>query len=199
MISRGEIAPGARVNEVRLAAALGVSRTPVREALNRLQADGFLDAQPRRGFFAPKFSAAELKDAYRLRPILDCAALENAGLPDRERLDRLVAINRQFARARGIDQRIDLDDAFHLTLIGGCGNKLLLDLVGALIARTRRYEHAYLSDAGAFEQSGTEHDRILSALASENLAAAVAALRENLSSGLEPMLCWLNKRSREKK
>jgi DNA-binding GntR family transcriptional regulator len=194
MIGRGTIKAGANIHEGRLAEQLGVSRTPLREALNRLCATGLVELQPRRGFFATALSADELRDAYRLRPILDCAALEAAGLPDAARLARLKALNARFAAADDTEQRIDLDDSFHLALIAGCGNALQLDLIRMLMARTRRYEMAYFSEAATIEQSGDEHARIIAALEAGDLEAAVAALRANLSSGLAPMLRWLKKR-----
>lgn len=197
MIARGELAAGARVNEVKLAEALGVSRTPLREALNRLLADGSLDAQPRRGFFVPGYSATELREAYELRPILDCAALARAGLPEPARLNRLKAINARFAAARSVAERIDLDDSFHLALVGRCGNDMLIRLIEQTMARTRRYEFAYLAADETLMRSDEEHRRIIAALEARDLPAAVAALRDNLSSGLEPMLRWLKKHKLE--
>lgn len=193
MIGRGEIAPGARVNEVRLAQTLGVSRTPLREALNRLHAEGSLEAKPRRGFFVPGYSEHELREAYELRPILDCAALQRAGLPDKARLDRLKALNARFIEARSIEQRITIDDSFHLALVNRCGNTMLLALIEQMMAKTRRYEFAYLAANETLMQSGAEHQRIIDALEAGDIEGAVAALRDNLSAGLEPMLRWLKK------
>lgn len=197
MIGRGDFVAGERINEVRLAASLGVSRTPLREALNRLLADGSIEAQRGRGFSVPRFSAAELREAYEMRPILDCAALERAGLPNEARLARLKALNERFEKTVSVSRRIDIDDAFHLALVAPCGNDMLIRAIEQVMARTRRYEFAYLAAAETLMQSGAEHRRIIDALEAGDLAAAIEALRDNLSSGLEPMLRWLKKNLKE--
>ena len=119
---------------------------------------------------------------------------ETRGFLDAARIARLQSLNARFAAADDIERRIDLDDTFHLALIGDCGNAMQLDLIRMLMARTRRYEAAYLSEAWTIEQSAEEHTRIIAALEARDLDAAVAALRANLSSGLQPMLAWLKKR-----
>ena len=141
----------------------------------------------------PAYSATELREAYELRPILDCAALTRAGLPAPPLLQRLKAINDRFAKAPGVAARIELDDSFHLALVSRCGNDMLVRLIEQTMARTRRYEFAYLAADETLMQSGEEHRRIIAALEARDLPAAIAALRENLSSGLEPMLRWLKK------
>ena len=80
MILDGSLAPG-RVNEVHLAAALGVSRTPLREALMRLVSEGALTSIARRGFFVAALSVEEVEQLYPIRAILDPAALRLAGIP----------------------------------------------------------------------------------------------------------------------
>ena len=88
---QGAFREGDRLNEVHLAAQLGVSRTPVREALNRLAAEGALDSRPRIGYSVKPLTEAEFTQLYDVRPILDPAALRMAGLPSVDhscRLDR---------------------------------------------------------------------------------------------------------------
>lgn len=196
MIDFGELSAGDRVNEVAVSEALGVSRTPLREALNRLAASHVVEVRPRHGFFVPPLSKEELLHAYRVRPILDCAALELAGLAAAARLEELETLNRRYLAARAVDRRIDLDDRFHLALVESCGNPVLLDLIRAMMDRTRRYEAAYLARQSSFSRSGVEHDAILGALRAGDLPGAREALRINLTSGLEPMAQWLSEQTK---
>src|SRR5436305_13428482 len=90
----GRLLPGKRVNEVHLARALGVSRTPLREALMRLSAEGALAVEPRTGFHVAPLTVAELEQIYPIRALLDPAALRLAGIPSPARLRRPAAMNR---------------------------------------------------------------------------------------------------------
>ena len=88
-----------RLNEVHLARQLGVSRTPLREALTRLVSEGLVDSRPRRGFFARPLSLGEFRELYPLRAHLDPFALRLAGIPGARRLAALRGLNRQIAAA----------------------------------------------------------------------------------------------------
>src|SRR3954451_24901500 len=100
MIVDGRIPAGSRVNEVHLARALGVSRTPLREALMRLTTEGALTVRPRLGFHVAPLSMEELAEIYPIRALLDPEALRLSGLPSKEQLARLMAINRKIAVAK---------------------------------------------------------------------------------------------------
>lgn len=195
MTDAGDLPAGQRVNEVHLAEKLQVSRTPLREALNRLVTEQVLESRPRIGFFVKPLCAEELRQLYSVRPILDCAALTEAGAPSAEQIDKLTVINERFSNARGARRRISADNEFHLELIAGCNNDVLTDLIRSMMARTRRYEMAYLSSRNATTQSGAEHGAIISALARGDLSGAVEALRVNLTSGLDPIVSWLSNNS----
>ncbi len=196
MLVDGEIEAGSRLNEVHLAATMGVSRTPLREALAGLAAEGYVEVQPRRGFFARDLSRAELEQLYPLRAILDVAALEMAGIPSAEQLDRLDAINARLkAGPTTVARIIDLDDEWHRTLLQHCPNTELLSMVDQSILKTRRYEHAYMRQVENVRVATEEHDAVADALRAENLVAAGNALRINLSSGLEAIVEWLESRA----
>lgn len=194
MIARAELEPGGRINEVHLAADLGVSRTPLREALTALAAEGALFTIPRRGFFVQKLSLAEFGCIYPIRQILDPEALLLAGIPDQRRLERLEALNKKLERAVKVTDRIELDDRWHMLLLEGCPNTVLLDLIRQFIRRTRRYEFAYLGDGNNLRAAVDEHRAIMSALERDDLKVARRALKKNLTSGMQPILDWLKTR-----
>jgi len=192
----GRLPAGERLNEVHLAASLGVSRTPLREALGRLTAEGALTSSPRLGFFVRPLTAEEFRQIYPIRAILDPEALRLAGIPSRERIASLEKSNAGLRRTRDTDAVISLDDAWHLELLAGCPNRVLVGLIEQFMRRTRRYEIAYMRERRHVGAATDEHGKILSALRAKNLERACEALRRNMQSGVEPILAWLDERER---
>jgi len=191
MIARKELGPGLRINEVHLSRALGVSRTPLREALSALSSEGALSTVARKGFFVAPLSAEEVRDIYPIRAILDPEALRLSGIPGKAVLQRLERLNERILKARSIEARIALDDEWHLALVAGCLNRVILGLIEQFIRRTHRYEFAYMADRSNLEAAVDEHEQILEALRRKDLDAACVALKQNLTSGCEVILRWL--------
>jgi DNA-binding GntR family transcriptional regulator len=190
MIVDGRLADGARVNEVHLARDLGVSRTPLREALSALAAEGALTARPRLGFYVRPLSREEFEQLYDMRPLLDPEALRLSGIPSQKHLDRLSRANAALASCTGA-AAIEKDDAWHFELIRNCPNTVLLDLIGNIMLRTRRYELALMREADEVVRAVEDHDAILTALRHGDLDAACLALKHNMRSGKAPILAWL--------
>ncbi|HEY6147344.1 MAG TPA: GntR family transcriptional regulator [Thermoanaerobaculia bacterium] len=190
----GRLPAGERVNEVHLAASLGVSRTPLREALGRLTAEGALTSSPRLGFFVQPLTEEEFRQIYPIRAILDPEALRLAGVPPRERIAALERRNAALASADDAHKVISRDDAWHLELLAGCPNRVLVGLIEQFMRRTRRYEIAYMRERRHVGTATNEHGRILAALRARNLPRACEALRRNMESGVEPILAWLRER-----
>lgn len=197
MIVDGTLPAGERVNEVHLAKNLGVSRTPLREALGRLVAEGALTIVPRYGYYVCPLTLDEFQQIYQIRPILDPEALRLAGIPPAEKLDRLEEINQKIIEAADAEEIIGLDDAWHLELLAGCPNRVLVDLIEQNIRRTRRYEMALMRERRNVRAASDEHGQILSALRAGNLEAACTLLRRNMESGFEPIAAWLGTHEKE--
>lgn len=196
MILDGRLPPGERINEVHLAAALGVSRTPLREGLRLLAAEGALDAAPNYGFFVRPLTVEDFEQIYDIRPILDPEALRLAGIPDKARLARLEKLNARLCAASGA-LAVDLDDEWHRELLAHCPNRALVDLIMSVARRTRRYEIALMREQKNVAQTNADHSRILKALKRGDLDAACAALKANMQSGKGPILDWLRKWSEQ--
>jgi DNA-binding GntR family transcriptional regulator len=194
MIVDGRLGAGDRVNEVHLAAQLGISRTPLREALSGLVAEGALTARPRLGYFVRPLSLEEFEQIYDIRPLLDPEALRLAGIPSAKRIARLEKLNADLNKAKGL-RAIDIDDAWHMELVADCPNKILLDLIQNMILRTRRYELALMGERKNVTVASDDHRRILDALKAGDLKAACAALKQNMQSGREPIAKWLKQRA----
>ncbi len=184
-IVHGGLPPGARVRDSAIAEQLGVSRTPVREALVRLTEDGFLNADAGRGFRVRVLSADEVLDTYPILWTLEGLGLRAAVPLTAGQLDRLRALNARLAAAGDdIPRRITLDEEWHRALLAGCGNRELLRLIDAMKRRMRVYEHHYWQDS-AVEVSVGEHERIAAALAAGDMDAAVAGLEDNFRGTME--------------
>jgi DNA-binding GntR family transcriptional regulator len=195
MIVDGRLAPGERVNEVRLAARLGISRTPLREALSALAAEGALASSPRIGYFIAPLTLEEFDQIYPIRATLDPEALRLAGLPPPDHLERLQDLNRKIRAARDVEKAILLDNHWHLELLARCPNRVLIGLIKQFMGRTHRYEIALLREEQNLRISAAEHNVILAALQSRNLKKACRALRRNMQSGIEPIRSWLKSRA----
>ena len=194
MIVDGRLPAGERISEVQLARQLGVSRTPLREALGRLSHEGALDAIPRIGYFVRPLTISEFEQIYSIRPILDPEALRLAGLPSPERIQLLREINQKIENARTADAIIDLDDEWHLELVAECPNTVLIDLIKQFARRTRRYEIALMRERRNVLSSITNHKAIMTALRRRDLKTACAALRVNCTTGYAPIKEWLLRR-----
>jgi len=194
MIVDGEIPAGSRINEVHLSRALGVSRTPLREAIARLVREETLITVPRVGAFVKPLSVEEFEQVYSIRNLLDPEALRLAGIPPAPQIDRLERLNARIGAAREPDKIIELDDEWHLLLLAHCPNGVLLDLIRDFMRRTRRYELALMRERKQAEVASETHSEIIAALRRADLAAAAAILKRNMESGREPILRWLRER-----
>jgi DNA-binding GntR family transcriptional regulator len=194
MILDGRLPAGDRVNEVRLSAQLGFSRTPLREGLSRLVNEGALQDIPRRGFFVRPLTAEEVRAIYPIRAILDPAALRVAGIPRQEEIVRLREINRRLAAATDPAEAVRLDDELHLQLVAGCPNPVLIELIEQFMWRTRRYELGLMRLKVGMPNAVAAHERIFAALEAGDLDRAAHELEGNLSRGQEPILQWLAQR-----
>jgi DNA-binding GntR family transcriptional regulator len=196
MVVDGALPAGSRINEVHLARELGVSRTPVREAIAGLVREDTLVAVPRVGAFVKPLSLEEF-DQISLREILDPEALRLSGLPSPEQIDRLERLNARMRAGRDPDTVIALDDEWHLLLIENCPNKMLLALIQDFMRRTRRYELALMRERQQVEIATDTHAEIIAALGRADLKAAVKILKRNLETGSEPIRRWLIEREKK--
>lgn len=194
MIIDGAISDGDRINEVQLSRKLHISRTPIREGLGQLVAEGFVEIIPRRGFFACPLSAEEFSDLYDLRPLLDPEALILGGQPSSSKIDGLEKANEIFLNAQPGVEAVNADENFHRLLIAGCRNNVLLGVIDNLMARTRRYELALFRETAPVSFAADEHRMIIKALRDQRLQTAAKHLHSNLTSGKGPILDWLAER-----
>jgi DNA-binding GntR family transcriptional regulator len=185
-IQLGSIPAGTKLRDTAIATDLGVSRTPVREALLRLSREGLLSAHAGRGFRLTALDSTELREIGSILASLEPLALDQSPELTPQRGDRLAEIVRRLEQTRGdIAGCIELDDEFHRVLLEGCPNRRLLGLVGTLRRSLRRYLHHYLEQGGRVSLSSLQHARITEALRQGDRPAARQLLERKWRRGIE--------------
>lgn len=188
-ILRGELAPGSRLVESLLAKDLGVSRTPLREALMHLEREGFLELQPNRGFFIAPLSGEEAAELYPILGLLEAHALSLIGLPNSPRVAQLAELNdRLLANEDTPAETFSINVEWHTVLTSGCPNRLLLKMLASVRRKVYRYEWAHAApDGDRVRDSVEDHDAILTCLESGDLSGATDALRRHWDTDLESL------------
>jgi len=179
-IIRGEYEAGQRLRDTELALEFGVSRTPVREALMRLEREGFVYSQKHLGFSVKGLSETEIREVYPLVRLMECTALEESHLPSASTLTDLGALVVALERDRADPfHRIELDSAWHRLLVGGYGNQHLARILAELKGILFRYEYSFMQDDGLVLESVSEHAAIVAALRAGDKPKAVRLLRSH--------------------
>jgi DNA-binding GntR family transcriptional regulator len=191
-ILRDELKSGARISDTALARELGVSRTPIREALLRLEREGFLEADLGRGFFVKPLSVREVREAYPVLWTLEVLALRGTGALTPERRAALDRINDALEGEQDPERRIDLDGEWHRTLLEPCGNDYLMAMIASLKSIIRRYEYAYMQNAGYIPVSTRTHDEIAEMVSAGDVEGAVPLLETNWRFTMKSLLEWLH-------
>jgi DNA-binding GntR family transcriptional regulator len=185
-IQRGTVAPGSKLRDTAIAAELGVSRTPVREALTRLAWEGLLSSDTGRGFRLPALDPVELREIGSVLAALEPLALDQSPEPSAERVTRLGDVVRRLEQTRGdIARCIELDDEFHRVLLADCPNRRLVGLTDSLRRGLRRYLHHYLERGGRVSLSSLQHSKIVEALRKGDRPAARQLLERKWRRGIE--------------
>jgi DNA-binding GntR family transcriptional regulator len=172
-------------------AELGVSRTPVREAMLRLVREGVLDTTLGRGFRVRALDPAELRDVGEILGVLESLALRSSPRPDEARRRRLLDLDRQLEQTRGdLSRCLDLEDDWHRALLEACPNRRLLDLITSLRQIPRRYLAAYLRDAGRLSLSTLPHVKILAALEDGGPDSGASVFEQQWEKGVAELVSW---------
>ncbi|MFC4049856.1 GntR family transcriptional regulator [Actinomadura syzygii] len=186
---KGVFPVGSRINEVQLAAEIGVSRTPLREALASLAQEGILDARPNRGYWVSALSEREIRETYPIIAQLEVLAIR---LSDPEELARraplLIELAENMATSADTQGVQQADDEWHAGLLAACPNRRLLEMIGDTKRIVHRYEFAYLGDAHSVRESVDQHKRIAAALREQDLEAACAELESNWTISMHRLI-----------
>lgn len=167
-ILTGKIAPGMRMMEVELAESIGVSRTPVREAIRKLEKEGLVTIQPRRGAYASRISAKDLIDILEVRQDMEgLAAYLASSRMDPNQMKQLVEISEKYDKAvqdGNTADMIEYDSAFHNLIVESCNNSILTMMINRLQELVLRFRYIYYDDFKRAEKMPEEHRIIMEAI-----------------------------------
>jgi len=191
-IVKCDLLPGNRLQDVLLAAELGVSRTPVREALLRLEREGLVESDPNRGFFVAPLSRQEVLETYPIVWAMECLALDSCEPLTPLKIQALRRINAELAASTDDPlHRQELDLLWHQTLLESCANERLKKFLAALKQIVRRFECIYMRDPALVRRSVRDHAEILEAVVKKKPKLASRLLERNWRAGMEFLLTQL--------
>ncbi|WP_433270479.1 GntR family transcriptional regulator [Actinosynnema sp. CS-041913] len=194
LVLTGEIPAGSRVNEVELAARLGISRGPLREAIRHLASEGLLVLTPHRGARVPAATAADVRALFELRTALECAAAELAAS---RRTDadvvRLHAVNDESRRSYQSGERFPyrLDLAFHQALLDAARSPHIAEQVRLVQQRVVLLRSGLVDDPPHQRASLDDHDALVAAVAAGDPSRASDVMRKHLARVCAQMLTSL--------
>ena len=183
-ILKGELAPGERLMEIQLAQKLGVSRTPIREAIRKLELEGLVLMIPRRGAEVARISEKSLKDVLEVRRSLEELAIELAcQRMTEEDMQALEEAQKAFKAAidQGDAMKIaETDEAYHDVIYHSTRNKRLVQILNNLREQMYRYRLEYLKDTQSHDRLVEEHQKIVNAIIEKNKEEAVRLIQEHI-------------------
>jgi DNA-binding GntR family transcriptional regulator len=199
-IEAGVLAPGTPLGELTVVARTGASRTPVREALRRLAADGLVDLVPRQGARVSRVSLRSVRDLVDLRTLLEPEAMRQvarAAAADPDLRSALTRLRAEFARLQRRSPSAarsavfyELADRFDRAVTGACGNEHLRRVLADLRPHTARLRNLSHADDRVPASLG-EHLRMCDALLAGDADEAAAACAEHLAQGLRTIVARL--------
>ncbi len=184
MILGFEIYPGSRITESDLAAHFGVSRTPVREALQRLAQEGQVSIRTKQGCFVRQINISELSQFYRVRTALECLSLEIAARLMAK--DALRALAEEWdpaccpGAAGNLTLMVQKEESFHIALAQGGGNEALVTYLNDINERIRVIRRLDFTAGFRIERTYEEHHRMACLLLDGDLAAAKALMADHI-------------------
>ena len=167
-ILEGQLKPGQRLMEVQLAEQLGVSRTPVREAIRKLELEGLVVMLPRKGAYVANMSLKDIVDVLEVRASLEglsaSLAAERMHEDDIKKLEKIVQDFKEHASSGDVEQLLKMDVEFHECIFKAANNKRLHQLINSLWEQVYRFRVTYISDYDSSLSIVEEHNKILDAI-----------------------------------
>lgn len=197
-ILKGEMEPGERLMEITLANKLGVSRTPIREAIRKLELEGLVNMIPRRGAVVASISEKDMRDVLEVRITLEELAVKLAikNMND-EDVDMLKKAGRDFENAvisKDIVDIVEADVRFHDIIYNRTENSRLIQIINNLREQMYRYRLEYVKDARTHSILISEHNDIIECLRRKDIEAAQATIREHIGNQERGIVRAINNR-----
>ena len=191
-IRRGVLKPGERLMEIQLAEELGVSRTPVREAIRKLELEGYVIMMPRRGTYVANLSIRDVNEVFEIRTSLDSLAsglaAERITDDELERLQRLLVTIGGYVEANDMDKIVETDMEFHDLLYQASRNTRLVGIIFNLREQLTRFRTTSMSFPGRLKATLEEHRRIVEAIAQGDVKEAQQAAEDHMEKSEQTLL-----------
>lgn len=189
-IINNSLKPGEPLNERVLSEELGISKTPIREAFQQLEKEGFVENIPHKGSFVSSISVQDIREIFEVREILECAAAKGSAL--KAEPGKLKGIRRKFASIERVNGKTPLSlmkagDQIHNYLFESFQNNRLIETYRRLQDHIDRLRVHFVSqfDPNRLEHASKEHKEILDALIAKDPVAAENAVRTHLRNALD--------------
>lgn len=191
-IEQGRYEPDRHIAEAEVCSRLHVSRTPVREALFKLEQRGLVISRPNQGFFVAPNSRQQVIEHYPILGALEALALRSSPEWHNTDIRKLESINRRIIRkGAGPASRLKADQAFHEALVARCGNPSLVRMIDAARAEIRRWDGGARRGMVDPEKGYQEHAHIISGLDAGDPDVAARLLEAHWNSGIETVTKWI--------
>ncbi|MGI6550907.1 MAG: GntR family transcriptional regulator [Syntrophomonadales bacterium] len=200
-IIKGILKPGERLMEVQLAEELGVSRTPVREAIRKLELEDLVVMIPRKGAYISGISMKDIADVFEVRAAVEALA---AGLAaeritdeELEELERILVKKAEIIEANDLDRLVEIDTQFHECLYQASRNAKLVQIINNLSEQIHRFRSTSLASPGRMKEALEEHRKIVEAISERNIALAQSLAQEHIENAENRMLEAIQKNGME--
>lgn len=181
-ILMGEITPGTRMMEVELAEKMGVSRTPVREAIRKLEKEGLVAIEPRRGAYASDISIKDMLDVLEVRQDLEGMAARKVTEDEKKAFIKANTAYMEAVKSGDTEEIIRCDEVFHKLIGDFSGNKTLNQLLSQVQELALRFRYLYYDDFSRYEKMPMEHEEIEEAILSGDSRKARIVAEEHIDN-----------------
>ena len=191
-IMNGSLQPRERLMEIQLAEELGVSRTPIREALRKLELEGFIVMVPRKGAFVADISFKDITEVFEIRAALEslAAGLAAERITDEEieALERNLVAKAEAIAANDLQKLVEVDTNFHETIYQASRNQRLRSIISNLREQIQRFRTQSLSFPGRMKYSLAEHRAIVEAIEARDTHLARQLAQEHIENAENSIL-----------
>jgi DNA-binding GntR family transcriptional regulator len=196
-IMSGILQPRERLMEIQMADELGVSRTPIREALRKLELEGFIVMVPRKGAYVADLSFKDIADVFEIRAALEGLAAglaaERITEEELEVMERLLVEKQEAITNNDIGKLVEVDTKFHEMLYKASRNERLSSIISNLREQIQRFRLTSLSFPGRMKESLEEHKKIVEAIQSRDIQIARHLAQEHIENAEHVLIECLKK------
>ncbi|MBO6179145.1 MAG: GntR family transcriptional regulator [Selenomonadaceae bacterium] len=191
-IREGVLLPGERLMEIQLSEELGVSRTPVREAIRKLDQEGYVVMMPRRGAYVASITIRDINEIFEIRRALESLssslAAERISADELETLQRLLVEIGRYIKSKDMEKIVETDIKFHDLLYQASRNARLVGIISNLREQLTRFRTLSMSYPGRLEETLKEHKAMVDAMAKGDAAAARKAAEKHMERSEQTLL-----------